>query len=128
MENKFSLGSFDWDITRRTFWTVLILGVVNWLAIYGGDQNVVQRYASAKSLKEARKAVILFSALALPIWTFFFFVGTSLFAYYSIYPNPAIAGLEADGVLPYFILSRVPSGVAGLLIAAVIAAAQFSRL
>ena len=124
MENKFSLGSFDWDITRRTFWTVLILGVVNWLAIYGGDQNVVQRYASAKSLKEARKAVILFSALALPIWTFFFFVGTSLFAYYSIYPNPAIAGLEADGVLPYFILSRVPSGVAGLLIAAVIAAAM----
>src|SRR5690606_16265758 len=32
--DKFSLGSFDWDLTRRTFWTVAILGVVNWVTIY----------------------------------------------------------------------------------------------
>ena len=97
---KLSLGSFDWDLGRRTFWTVALLGVVNWLAIYGGDQNLVQRYVSARSTREARKATILYSAIALPMWTFFFFVGTSLFVFYRVFPDPTVAGLEADQVLP----------------------------
>jgi SSS family solute:Na+ symporter len=123
-QNKFSFGSFDWDLTRRTFWTVLLLGVVNWLAIYGGDQNIVQRYVSSRSTREARKATILYSALALPMWAFFFFVGTSLFAFYRVFPSEIVAGLEADQVLPYFILNRIPAGVAGLIVAAIIAAAM----
>lgn len=122
--DKFSLGSFDWDLGRRTFWTVALLGVVNWLAIYGGDQNLVQRYASARSTREARKATILYSALALPMWTFFFLVGTCLFAFYQVFPDEVVSGLEADQVLPYFILQHIPAGVAGLVIAAVIAAAM----
>lgn len=122
--DKFSLGSFDWDLGRRTFWTVSLLGVVNWLAIYGGDQNLVQRYVSARSLYEARKATIIYSAVALPMWAFFFFVGTSLFVFYRAFPDPQTAGLEADQVLPYFILGHIPAGVAGLVIAAIIAAAM----
>jgi len=122
--DKLSLGSFDWDPTRRTFWTVALLGVVNWLAIYGGDQNLVQRYAAARSTREARKATILYSAVALPMWTFFFFVGTCLYAFYQVHPDPAVAGLAADEVLPYFILHRMPPGVAGIVIAAVAAAAM----
>jgi SSS family solute:Na+ symporter len=121
---KLSLGSFDWDLGRRTFWTVALLGVVNWLAIYGGDQNLVQRYVSARSTREARKATVLYSAIALPMWTFFFFVGTSLFVFYRVFPDPTVTGLEADQVLPYFILHHVPAGVAGLVVAAIIAAAM----
>ena len=123
-ENKFSLGSFDWDIAERTFWTVLVLGVVNWLAIYGGDQNMVQRYAAARSTREARKAIIVYTALALPVWALFFFVGTSLFVFYRAFPDETAAGLAADEVLPYFILSRVPAGVSGLIVAAIVAAAM----
>ena len=125
-QNKFSLGSFDWDLTERTFWTVAILGVVNWLMIYGGDQNMVQRYAAARSTREARKATALYSAIALPMWTLFFFVGTSLFAYYTTFPDPHVAELDADQVLPYFILKEVPAGVAGIVISAVLAAAMSS--
>jgi SSS family solute:Na+ symporter len=125
-QDKFSLGSFDWDLGERTFWTVLILGVINWLAIYSGDQNMVQRYAAARSTREARKATILYSAIALPMWTMFFFVGTALFVYYQASPDPAIADLEADQVLPYFILTQVPAGLAGIVIAAVMAAAMSS--
>jgi len=125
-QDKFSLGSFEWNLGERTFWTVAILGVINWLAIYSGDQNMVQRYAAARSLWEARKATLLYSAVALPMWTMFFFVGTALFVYYQTFPDPAVAELDADQVLPYFILTRVPAGLAGLIIAAVMAAAMSS--
>ena len=124
--NKFSLGSFDWNLHERTFWTVIILGIINWLMIYSGDQNMVQRYASARSTREARKATALYSAIALPMWIMFFFVGTSLFVYYSAFPDPTVAGLESDQVLPYFILTKVPAGIAGIVIAAVLAAAMSS--
>ncbi|MBX3178688.1 MAG: sodium/solute symporter [Candidatus Hydrogenedentes bacterium] len=125
-QDKFSLGSFDWNLHERTFWTVAILGVINWLAIYGGDQNMVQRYAAARSTREARKATILYSVIALPLWIMFFFVGTSLFVYFQAFPDPAVAALESDQVLPYFILNRVPAGIAGIMIAAVMAAAMSS--
>ncbi|MDA0348815.1 MAG: sodium/solute symporter [Verrucomicrobia bacterium] len=124
--NKFSLGSFDWNLYERTFWTVAILGIINWLMIYSGDQNIVQRYASARSMREARKATAIYSAIALPMWIMFFFVGTSLFVYYSTFPDQTVAALEADQVLPYFILTKVPAGVAGIVIAAVLAAAMSS--
>ncbi len=125
MENhKFSLGSMDWNLMERTFWTVALLGVVNWLAIYGGDQNMVQRYVAARSTKEARKAVIVYTIMALPIWTLFFFVGTSLFVYYKTFPDAAVAKLAADEVLPYFILKRMPAGLSGVMVAAIVAAAM----
>jgi len=125
-QDKFSLGSFEWNLGERTFWTVIILGLINWLAIYSGDQNMVQRYAAARSTYEARKATILYSAIALPMWTMFFFVGTALFVYYQTFPDPAVVGMEADQVLPYFILTRIPAGLAGIVIAAVMAAAMSS--
>ncbi len=123
---KFSLGSFDWNLTERTFWTVTLLGMVTWLGIYSGDQNMVQRYAAAKSLRSARRATALFSCIALPLWTLFFFVGTTLFVYYLQFPDPAVAELAADEVLPYFVLTRIPVGLAGLGIAAVMAATMSS--
>ncbi len=124
--NKFSLGSFDWNLGERTFWTVAILGVINWLAIYSGDQNMVQRYAAARSTREAQKATLLYSAIALPLWVMFFFVGTSLFVYYQTFADTAVATMDADQVLPYFILTQIPAGVAGIVIAAVMAAAMSS--
>jgi solute:Na+ symporter, SSS family len=122
--SKFSLGCMDWDITQRTFWTVTLLGVVNWLAIFGGDQNMVQRYVSARSTREAKKAVLVYTVLALPIWTLFFFVGTSLFVFYKTFPDEKISGLAANEILPYFILNRIPDGLSGLIIAAIVAAAM----
>ena len=123
-EDKFSLGDYNWDLAERTFWTVALLGLVNWLTIYGGDQNMVQRYASARSTREARKAVVVYTTLALPIWALFFFVGTCLFAYYRVFPNEFVDNLAADEVLPFFILTRIPDGLSGLIIAAIVAAAM----
>lgn len=123
---KFSLGSFDWDLHRRTFWTVIILGLVNWLNIYSGEQTMVQRYVSARSLRDARMATLLFSAIALPMWVMFFFIGTALFVYFQVFPDPVVATLQVDQVMPYFVLTHVPVVLAGIIIAAVIAAAMSS--
>src|SRR5690606_31056077 len=79
--NKFSLGSMNFDLAERTFYTVAVLVVINWQGIFGGDQNMVQRYISARSTQEARKSTIIYASLAVPLWTLFFFVGTSLFVY-----------------------------------------------
>ena len=122
--DKFSLGSFDWDLTQRTFWTVAILGILNYLNIYSGEQTVVQRYVSARTTREARKATLLFSFVAVPVWTLFFFVGTALWVFFQVAPDPRAAALQADQILPYFVLTHVPAGLAGLVIAAVLAAAM----
>lgn len=122
--HKFSLGAFEWDVHQRTFWTVAILGVLNWLNIYSGEQTIVQRYVSAKSTWEARKATMIFSGVAVPVWTMFFFIGTSLFVYFKVHPDPAVAKLQADQMLPYFVFTHVPVGLAGIVIAAVLAAAM----
>ena len=124
--NKFSLGALEWNVHQRTFWTVLILGIINWLNIYSGEQTLVQRYVSASSLREARKATLLFSGIAVPMWTSFFFIGTALFVFFRVHPDPVAAALQPDQVLPYFILKHIPAGLAGLVIAAVIAAAMSS--
>lgn len=123
---KFSLGALEWNVHQRTFWTVLILGVLNWLNIYSGEQTLVQRYVSASSLREARKATLLFSGIAVPMWTTFFFIGTALFVYFKVFPDAYAATLQPDQVLPYFVLKHIPAGLAGVVIAAVIAAAMSS--
>lgn len=125
-ENKFSLGPMNWDVSERTFWTMLILGVTTWVYGYAADQNMVQRYLAAKSTREARKATLLCAVMSLPTWLFFFFLGTCLFVYYTVRPDPAVAQLPADYVFPHFIMTQLPSGLSGLVIAGVLSAAMGS--
>lgn len=124
--NKFHMGSMEFNLNERTFWTVSLLGIFNWLSYYGTDQNVVQRYVAAKSLGQARWAATLYSILAIPTWAFFFFLGTCVFVWYQAFPSADVAKLEADQIFPYFILTEIPAGVAGLTIAGVLAAAMSS--
>lgn len=123
-DDKFSLGSFDWDLTQRTFWTVAILGVLNYLNVYSGEQTIVQRYVSARTTWEARKATLIFSFVAVPVWALFFSVGTALYVFFKVFPDPKAASLQPDQMLPYFVLTHVPAGLAGIIIAAVLAAAM----
>ncbi len=124
--NKFSLGSADFNLNERTIWTVALLGIFNWLAYLSSDQNVVQRYVASKSDKEARKATTLYAAIAVPTWAFFFLIGTCVYVWYQQNPDPALDEMQADQVFPYFILTTIPAGLAGLTIAGVLAAAMSS--
>ncbi len=127
-KDKFSLGSFGFDLAQPTFWVVLIYGVVINLQNFGIDQNYVQRYIAAKSDAEARKSVWIGGLLYIPVSAIFFFIGTALFAYYTAFPGQLPAGFAqsgaADRVFPWFIITVLPPGVTGLLIAAIFAAAM----
>ena len=94
--------------------------------MYSSDQNFVQRYAAARSTREARKAAAIYSAVALPTWTFFFLIGTCVFVFYTLFPDSEVGRLEADQVFPYFILTQIPAGLAGIVLAGVLAAAMSS--
>lgn len=125
-DGKFGMGSTEFNLNERTFWTVALLGIISWLTMYSSDQNLVQRYLAAKSMRAARHATTLYSAIAVPTWAFYFFLGTAVYVFYATFPDPQVEGLEADAVFPYFILTQVPVGITGIVIAGVLAAAMSS--
>jgi SSS family solute:Na+ symporter len=126
--DKFSLGGFGASLTERTFWVVLIYGIFINLNNFGIDQNFVQRYVASKSDKEAAKSLWLGALLYIPVSAVFFFIGTALFAFYAARPDQLppeyLEPGMSDKVFPYFIVSQLPPGVTGLLIAAIFAAAM----
>jgi SSS family solute:Na+ symporter len=114
-------GPYTWDFTRVTFAVMAINGAFYAIQKYGTDQTVVQRYLTAKTDKGAIRASLMGILLTVPIWMIFMFIGTALFVYYRQQPLPA--GISADGVFPYFIMSKMPTGVIGLILAGMISAA-----
>lgn len=125
-DSKFSLGSLGVSLAEPTFWVVLTYGLVINLQNFGIDQSFVQRYITAKSDQAAARSVWLGALLYLPISALLFFIGTALFAFYTAQPELLPSTLEPDKVFPHFIVSELPPGVTGLLIAAVFAAAMSS--
>jgi SSS family solute:Na+ symporter len=127
---KFSWGSFSLNFSESTFWVVLVYGLVINLQNFGIDQNYVQRYITAKSNKAASNSVWIGALMYIPISAVFFFIGTALFAFYQAQPDLLAASPtpieKADQVFPYFIVSQLPTGMVGLLIAAIAAAAMSS--
>jgi len=120
--DKFSLGSFKLEFTSSTFWMILVYGLFINLQNFGIDQSYVQRYLTAKSEGEAKKATWLGSLLYVPVSFVFFFMGTALFAYYTSFPDLLPEGIVGDKVFPYFIVNQLPVGMTGLLIASIFAA------
>ena len=130
--DKFSLGSFSIDFTQSTFWVVLIYGIFINLNNFGIDQSFVQRYHTARDDQAAARSVWTGALLYVPVAALFFFIGSMLFSFYEASPS-LLAELEAehpggkgDQVLPHFISTQLPPGLAGLLIAAIFAAAMSS--
>lgn len=124
-EGKLSLGSFsltDWS--TETFWVCLFYGIFINLNNFGVDQNYIQRYMTARSMKDAVRSTLFGACLYVPISLLFFCIGTALFCYYRGSPELLPAGLAdtPDKIFPYFIVNGLPVGVTGLLIAAVFAA------
>ncbi len=126
--DKFSLGSFGASVAQPTFWVVMVYSIVMNLQNFGIDQSYVQRYATARNETEARRSVWLGALMYLPISALFLFIGTALFAYYTVQPQLLPAGLDPqakpDVVFPHFINAGLPVGISGLVIAAIFAAAQ----
>jgi len=149
---KFSLGSASFNFTESTFWMVLLYGFFINLNNFGMDQNYIQRYHTASSEKQAAKSVWLCVAIYVPASLLFFIIGTALFAWYQVHPelmesvkltaaaeklnsgataqqiNAVAAQLQpadyGDKVLPHFMVTKIPPGLLGLIVAAILSAAM----
>ena len=121
-DDKFSLGSFGASLSESTFWVCMIYGIFTNLQNYGIDQNYVQRYHTAKSMKEAKFSALFGGYLFIPVSAIFFLIGTGLYAFYKVNPGLLPEGMGADFVFPFFIVNELPVGMTGLLIASIFAA------
>lgn len=150
--DKFSLGSFAPDLTTSSFWVILLYGFFINLNNFGMDQNYVQRYHTAKSAEQASKSIWLCVWLYVPASLLFFIIGSCLFAYYQAHPElvegirqqvaaerlPIGATQEqirqlaaslkpsdyGDKVMPHFMVTKIPAGLVGLIVSAILSAAM----
>lgn len=150
-DEKFSLGTFAPDFTVSGFWVVMFYGFFINLNNFGIDQNYVQRYHTAASAKQASSSVWLCVFLYVPASLLFFIIGTCLYAYYAQQPElldtvrmqaaserfgnlstQELTGIAAgmqpsdygDKVLPHFMVTKVPTGLVGLIVSAILSAAM----
>lgn len=119
-DNKFSMGDFGSSLGESTFWVCLVYGIFTNLQNYGIDQNYVQRYHTAKSMREAKFSALFGGYLFIPVSAVFFLIGTALYAFYQV--NPAVLPEKPDYVFPFFIVNQLPVGMTGLLFASIFAA------
>lgn len=123
---KFRMADVSFDLTRPTLLVIVLGAIFTSIIPYTSDQSIVQRYLTTKDEQASRRAIWLNGLMAIPASLLFFGLGTALWVYYRA--NPAELGPteKLDQILPYFIVDQLPAGVAGLVIAAVFAAAMSS--
>ncbi|MFV0605240.1 MAG: sodium:solute symporter [Niabella sp.] len=119
--NRTGFAPYDFRFDQLTFIVMVINGAFYAIQKYATDQTVVQRYLTAKTDKDAIKASFLGISLTVPIWTMFMFIGTALFVFYKQKGLPE--NMKAEEIFPYFIMTEMPIGVVGFIIAALLSAA-----
>ena len=134
---KYSLFDFALDYTRTyTFWSGLIGGCFLTMSTHGTDQYLVQRYLCTDHPRKATIALLTSGGIVLVQFIGFLFIGVLLFAFYHPFTDPGYATAAStalpftggDRVFPDFITKYMPTGLSGLVVAAIFAAAMSSSL
>jgi SSS family transporter len=119
---KFHLLHFALNLSETyTFWAGVLGGTFLTMASHGTDQLMVQRLLAARNLRESRIALLSSGAVIFLQFTLFLLIGAGLYVFYGLHPAVFASG---DRIFPTFIVREMPIGVAGLLIAAILAAAM----
>ena len=125
---KLTLGSWDFSLTSftdpklTTTWLFCLAYAVQWTRRYATDQHIVQRYLVAESDEAASRAAFWSAMLCVPVFVTFMFAGACLAGFFALahVPPPAVA----DSAMPYFLAHFMPTGLLGLVVAAILAAAM----
>jgi SSS family transporter len=119
---KFHIFDFALNLTHTyTFWAGVLGGTFLTMASHGTDQLMVQRLLAARNLGESRLALLSSGVVIFVQFTLFLLIGAGLWVFYGGSPAAAAA---PDRLFPAFIVNEMPIGIAGLLIAAILAAAM----
>lgn len=125
-DGKLRVADWRWDHTAAVFWVVIVGTIFTRFSNLSSDQSIVQRYLTTPDTRSAVRALWGDVAVSIP-WAFVAFaLGTALYLFYKANPGFLLPGTEADSVVPVFIAQQMPAGVAGLIIAAIFAAAMSS--
>jgi solute:Na+ symporter, SSS family len=119
---KTTIFHFGFTLTTAyTFWAGVAGGCFLTMASHGTDQLMVQRLLAAKNLRESRIALLSSGAAILVQFVLFLAIGTGLYFFYG---HAGAAASSPDRIFPSFIVSNMPRGIAGLMVAAILAAAM----
>ena len=124
--DKFHTFNWTWDMTTTAVWVCILGNLFAMLYPYTADQTMVQRYLSARNESDAKRAVWVNAALTIPVSVIFFGLGTALFVYFKHHPGQLDPTLKNDAILPVFVMAMFPTGMKGVLISGVFAAAMSS--
>ena len=122
--NKFRLWDFSWSASATyTAWSGIIGGAIFTMASHGTDQLIVQRLLAARSERQAKSALVSSGVVVLMQFSLFLLIGAMLYVFYRQSP-PSAPFTRTDMIFPTFVVTKMPHGVGGLLIAAILAAAM----
>ncbi|HEY2459102.1 MAG TPA: sodium:solute symporter, partial [Candidatus Acidoferrum sp.] len=122
--NKLELLDFSRGLTTKyTFWSGVIGGTFLTMASHGTDQTIVQRLLAARNQRDSGRALIASGIIVLFQFTVFLLIGVMLFVFAQHSPLLA-TGERADRILPLFLVREVPTGLAGILLASILAVAM----
>lgn len=124
-ENKFSVINLGFEKGIASFFSQpytllggLIGGAFLSMASHGTDQLIVQRLLSTKNMRDGQKAIIGSGIIVIIQFALFLVVGVMLYAYYGK------LDVKSDEIFPMFIINILPSGISGLIVAGLFAAAM----
>ncbi len=121
---KFRVFDFAPDFYRTyTFWSGVVGGAFLTTASHGTDQLIVQRLLAAQSEAQSKLALLSSGVAVFFQFSLFLLIGAMLWVFYRISP-PAIPFDKADRIFPTFIVTYMPHGISGILVAAILAAAM----
>ncbi|NND72707.1 MAG: sodium/solute symporter [Rhodothermales bacterium] len=131
--NKMQLFDFDSSSTLRGILTspyaavtAVLGGAVFSMASHGTDHLIVQRLLACKNQRDSQKALVASAFIVLGQFALFLFLGLLLWSFYGGQDVANLGLSRPDEVFPFFIVEEMPAGLAGLLLAAIVAAAMSS--
>lgn len=125
LAEKLSVIRWGFDLDFASFFSTpytLVASVLGGaflsMASHGTDQLIVQRALTTPTLRDAQRAMVLSGFIVMVQFAVFLFIGILLYAYYSG------AKMDPNEVFPHYIINHLPSGVSGLIVAGLLAAAM----
>ena len=119
------LRLFDWSNSwsQAAWWVIILGGLANNLISYTSDQTVIQRYLTTPDEKSAGRGILVNGVMSVFVSVAFYMIGTGLYTFYKTHPAELDVTMgQSDAIFPFFMMSQMPAGVAGALIAAIFAA------
>lgn len=113
---------FNINILKDSVFILIVGAGFNTMGSYISSQDIVQRFTTTTDMKQLNKMMLGNGCLSIFIATVFYLIGTGLYKFYQANPLPAAAA--QDQIFASYIAFELPVGMAGLLLAAIYAAAQ----